>query len=122
VFRVLVVDDNQDAAESLAMALELEGYQTEVAHDGADALRKSSRFHPQVVILDISMPIMDGFEAAQALRRHVPHVRLVAVSGTNLADMNEQAQKAHFDAMFMKPADPVVLLATIGDLVKGKLK
>ena len=122
MFRVLVVDDNPDAAESLAMALELDGYQTAVAHNGADALRKSSQLHPQVVILDISMPIMDGIEAALALRRHVPHVRLVAVSGANLADMREQLEKVRFDAMFMKPADPVVVLATIGDLVKGKLK
>ncbi|HEV8689962.1 MAG TPA: response regulator [Ideonella sp.] len=120
MFRILVVDDNQDAAESLAMALELEGYQTEVAHDGADALRKSSRFHPQVVILDISMPIMDGFEAAQALRRHVPHVRLVVLSGTNLADMREQVDKVHFDAMFVKPADPAELLATVGYLVRER--
>jgi len=118
LFRILVVDDNADAAESLAMALELHGYQTEVAHDGADALRKSSRFHPQVVVLDISMPIMNGVEAALALRRHVPHVRLVAVSGTNLADMRQQVEMAHFDAMFVKPADPAQLLATIGELVR----
>jgi CheY-like chemotaxis protein len=120
VFRILVVDDNPDAAETLAMALELDGYQTEVAHDGADALRKSSRFHPQLVILDISMPIMDGVEAALALRRYVPHVRLVAVSGANLSEMRQQLEKAHFDAMFVKPADPAELLATVGNLVNAR--
>jgi CheY-like chemotaxis protein len=119
VFRILVVDDNQDAADTLAVVLELQGYQIQVAHDGADALRKASRFHPQVVIMDISMPIMNGVEAALALRRHVPHVRIVAVSG-DLSRVQEQGATRAFDAMFVKPVDPDELSGTIGELVKTR--
>ena len=81
--RVLVVDDNHDACDTLALTLELIGHEVEVAHDGEGALRAAERLHPHVVLLDIGLPGIDGYEVARRLRRipEVRHARLVALTG-----------------------------------------
>src|SRR5262245_58275863 len=84
--RVLVVDDNRDAADSLGVLLTLLGVETRTAHDGTAALEALDEFEPSVVLLDLAMPVMDGYEVAQRMRQHPHgrHVTLVAVTGWSL--------------------------------------
>jgi two-component system CheB/CheR fusion protein len=81
--RILVVDDNTDAAESLAMLLTLDGYVVETACDGPSALQLATDFHPEVVLLDIGLPGMDGFEIGRRLRAmpRLANTLLIALSG-----------------------------------------
>jgi two-component system CheB/CheR fusion protein len=105
---VLVVDDNVDAAESLALWLRLQGHEVWVAHEGASALEMAQRFHPQVVLLDIGMPGMNGYEVAQRLRQQpdlVP-LQLVAMTGYGQDEDRRRAREAGFDHHLVKPVDP----------------
>ena len=104
--RVLVVDDNADAAESLAALLELSGHSTRVANDGDEAVRMAHEFHPDIVFLDIGMPGKDGYEVARELRAS-PHTReavLVALTGWGAKDDRARSRKAGFDHHLTKPA------------------
>jgi len=103
--RVLVVDDNQDAATTLAMMLELEGHSTCLAFSAKDGLRLAETFHPDIAFLDIGMPGMNGYELARALRG-VPGlagIRLVAVSGWGGEEDKRQSAEAGFDQHLTKP-------------------
>jgi two-component system, sensor histidine kinase len=114
--RVLVVDDNVDAAASLAMVLESIGLPHRVAHDGASALREAAEFVPEVVLLDIGMPEMDGYEVARRLRGR-PETRealLVAVTGWSQAQDRRRSRAAGFDHHFAKPVDIAALTALLG--------
>jgi PAS domain S-box-containing protein len=110
--RVLVADDNEDAAESLAMLLTMHGHEVFVASDGVAALDAVTSFEPDVVILDIGMPRMNGYDVARELRaRSVGHdVRLVALTGWGQADDRQRAFDAGFDAHLTKPPDTESLL------------
>ena len=106
VRRVLVVDDNADAAESLAALLELSGHATRVANDGDEAVRIAHEFHPDIVFLDIGMPGKDGYEVARELRAS-PHTRqavLVALTGWGAKDDRARSRRAGFDHHLTKPA------------------
>jgi PAS domain S-box-containing protein len=109
--RVLVVDDNQDAAASLAMMLRLEGHAVEVAHDGQAALEAAQRFAPEVVLLDLGMPGMNGFEACRAMREQPGGAarRILALTGWNQEDDQRRSRAAGFDAHLVKPVDPQAL-------------
>jgi CheY-like chemotaxis protein len=103
--RILVVDDNEDAAELLALALAQLGHSTRTANDGPSALQAAEEFVPDVALLDIGLPVMDGYELARQLR-HIPklkHVRLVAVTGYGEAADRRLSQEAGFDAYVLKP-------------------
>lgn len=105
---VLIVDDNRDAAEALALLLKLEGFATLVAFDGQTALEAVERSPPDVVLLDIGMPIMDGYEVARRIRA-IPagaDIVLVALTGWGQAKDRQQAFAAGFDEHLTKPADP----------------
>jgi PAS domain S-box-containing protein len=105
-FRVLVVDDNADAAESLAALLELSGHATRIANDGAEAVRAAHEFHPEIVFLDIGMPGKDGYEVARELRDS-PQTRqavLVALTGWGAQDDRARSRQAGFDHHLTKPA------------------
>jgi signal transduction histidine kinase/ActR/RegA family two-component response regulator len=106
--RVLIVEDKHDAAEALAMYLSLLGHQVRVAHDGVEALEASAAFLPDIILLDIGLPRMDGFEVAQAIRGQPwgADVLLVAVSGWGQADDKRRAVQAGFDQHLTKPIDP----------------
>jgi len=113
--RVLVVDDNGDAARSLATLLELHGHQVRTAGDGVQALAAAEEFGPDVVILDIGLPLLDGYEVARRMRR-LPsqrHVLLVALTGYGQQDDCAAAEAAGFAHHFVKPADPDALAACI---------
>jgi CheY-like chemotaxis protein len=111
--RVLVVDDNADAARSLSMLLEMNGHEVHTCHDGPSALRAAEAFGPEVVLLDIGLPGMDGFEVARRLREQtVPQQPLlVALSGYGQAEDQRRSREAGFDHHLVKPADPEVLTA-----------
>jgi PAS domain S-box-containing protein len=104
--RVLVVDDNVDAAQLLAEALTDLGHNTRVAYDGPSALTEAARFQPEVALLDIGLPVMDGFELARRLRRDLPGgmpLRLIALTGYGQGSDRERSAEAGFDRHFVKP-------------------
>jgi DNA-binding response OmpR family regulator/anti-sigma regulatory factor (Ser/Thr protein kinase) len=107
--RVLVVDDNTDAAEMLKRALETLGFVVEVAHDGPSALERCARFDPAIAVLDIGLPVMDGYELARRLRANCPDIRLIAVTGYGLESDRERSSSAGFDDHLVKPIDLALL-------------
>jgi signal transduction histidine kinase len=113
--RVLVVDDNKDAADTLEAYLAMEGFDVAVAYDGAAALEKVQLHVPDVVLMDIGMPRMDGYEAARMLRALGRPVRLIALTGWGQALDKTRAQEAGFDHHFVKPVD----LATIVEVLRA---
>lgn len=106
--KVLVVDDNRDAAETLALVLEMSGHQLLIGHSGSEALELGSREHPDAVILDIGMPDMTGYEAARRIRREAwgRKTYLLAITGWGQEDDKEAARAAGFDGHLTKPVDP----------------
>ncbi|MBC7954908.1 MAG: response regulator, partial [Cytophagales bacterium] len=113
--RVLVVDDNRDAAQSVASFLELGGHEVRTAADGGEALLAAELFGPDVVLLDIGLPVLDGYEVALRLRQTPAGRRalLMALTGYGQREDRLSAEAAGFDHHFVKPADPAVLLACI---------
>lgn len=109
--RILVVDDNRDAATSLAELLELTGHETRIAHDGLEAVQAAESFGPDVVLLDIGLPKLNGFEAARMIRQQPwgKAMMLVALTGWGQEEDRRKSSEAGFDAHLVKPADPVVL-------------
>jgi CheY-like chemotaxis protein len=105
--RVLVVDDNRDAADSLGMLLEVLGAEVRVARDGAEALEAYSAYDPAVVLLDIGMPGMDGYEVARRIRAQHPGPRptIVALTGWGQENDRREARDAGFDQHLVKPAE-----------------
>ena len=116
--RILIVDDNEDAAELLAAYLEGTGNTTRVAHDGPAALRVALEFAPEVVLLDVGLPVMNGYEVARRLREHAGYerLRLIAVTGYGQESDRRQAKEAGFDAHLVKPVNIQRLEQTIREL------
>ena len=117
--RVLVVDDNRDAADSLAMILEMSGTEVAVAYDGEQALVLIEEETPDVVLMDIGMPVMDGYEVARRIRSTPGGERfhLVALTGWGQADDKERALSTGFDEHLTKPVDPDVLAQMLASSV-----
>jgi PAS domain S-box-containing protein len=113
VKRILVVDDNADAAETMALLLETCGHDTAVVHDGLSALAKAAEMEPDVVLLDIGLPGMDGYEVARRLRQNptTRHAVLAALTGYGQVRDVERARDSGFDKHFTKPVDIEVLQA-----------
>lgn len=108
--RVLVVDDNVDAADSMAMLLRARGHAVEVAYNGRSGLDKLQRQTPDVVFLDIGLPDVDGHEIARRIRNsHARTVRLIAVTGWGQEEDRRRALEAGFDVHLTKPVDPAML-------------
>jgi signal transduction histidine kinase/ActR/RegA family two-component response regulator len=109
--RVLVVDDNRDAADSLALLLQAMGHEVATAYDGAEALAQSGRLRPDAVLLDLGLPEMDGYEVARRLRREpgLRGVLLVALTGYGHEEDRRRTLESGFDAHLVKPADLGVL-------------
>jgi PAS domain S-box-containing protein len=105
--RVLVVDDNEDGANSLAMLLQLAGHEVRAVHDGPTALDMAKAFRPDLVLLDIGMPRMDGYEVARQLRKQpgLEKALLVAVTGYGQEEDRRRTQEARLDAHLVKPVD-----------------
>lgn len=112
--RVLVVDDNADAADSLAMLLQVRGDDVRVAYDGEEALFAEQEFMPDVLLLDIGMPKLSGYEVARRVRdARGRGVLIVAITGWGQEDDRQRAREAGFDHHFTKPVDYAALLEVI---------
>ena len=113
--RVLIADDNQDAADSLAMYLEMAGHDVRVVHDGRSALSVARVFRPDTALLDIGMPQLNGYEVAQALRQEAwgAGITLIALTGWGQEDDRQRAIAAGFDRHLTKPVDPDALVSLI---------
>jgi DNA-binding response OmpR family regulator len=113
--RVLIVDDNKDFADAVALTLRLEGYVARACYDGTDALHQAASFHPQIVILDIHMPKLTGYEAARVFKRHpeATRPRLIALTGMTGEAAQVRAQMAGFDHYVAKPADSAAIVALV---------
>lgn len=106
VQRVLVVDDYPDSADMLAEALEDMGHQVAVAHDGETALTLAGEFSPQIALLDLRLPRMDGFELAGKLKElHGAGLLLVAMTGLSRPEERSKATQVGFKHYFVKPVD-----------------
>ena len=116
--RILVVDDLNDAAASLALVCELYGAEARVARNGLEALTVGASFLPDVVLMDISMPHMDGYEAARRLRAESwgKKVVLIALTGWGRQGDIEAARKAGFDGHLLKPVGAEALIDLISQL------
>ena len=120
--RMLIVDDNVDAAESLAFLLRLDGHEVRTAYDGAFALALAAEYAPEVVLQDIGLPKMNGYEVARRLRQHPATARclLVAIIGYGEADDLRRSRAAGFDHHLSKPVDfdeLANLFASVGGIV-----
>ncbi len=115
--RVLVVDDNIDAASLLADLLIAYGHQVHVAHSGPDALRGLTSFTPDAALLDIGLPVMDGYELARALRVRLPQLKLVALTGYGQPGDLARSSAAGFDAHLVKPVSIANVRRTLEQLL-----
>jgi two-component system CheB/CheR fusion protein len=109
--RILVVEDNPDAAATLRDFLELSGHEVELANSGTDGVQAARDFHPEVVLCDLGLPGMDGYEVAAALRRdpETASAKLIAVTGYGREEDRRKSKEAGFDLHLTKPVDPVQL-------------
>jgi two-component system, chemotaxis family, CheB/CheR fusion protein len=114
---ILVVDDQQDAADLLAMVLTEHGHRVEVAHDGESALELARAFRPQIALLDLGLPGMDGYQLAALLLATptLTHCRLIAVSGHCTPQDRERSKATGFSAHLAKPVSIDTLLLAIDD-------
>ncbi|HVK86931.1 MAG TPA: ATP-binding protein [Kofleriaceae bacterium] len=116
--RILVVDDNQDAAYAMKLALELLGYAVTTAHDGYAAIAAANEFNPDIALLDIGLPEMDGYELAQRLKQH-GDLRLVAITGYGQASDVRRSEEAGFERHLVKPVDIERLERVVRELRAG---
>jgi CheY-like chemotaxis protein len=119
--RILLADDNRDAAESLAIILRLEGHEVELAHDGAAALRAFAQNRPDVALLDIGMPSTSGYEVARQIRANPDGARVLLIAITGWAQDSDKAQSraAGFDHHLTKPVEPEMLIELLGPARDG---
>jgi len=119
--RMLIVDDNRDAADSLAMLLRISGHDIRTAYDGAEALQAAKEFRPDVVLLDIGLPKMDGHEVAQQLRQEPwgRRICLIAVTGWSEETDRAKSRAAGFDHHLVKPLDTAQLAQLLDDVARS---
>jgi len=113
--RVLIADDNKDAADSLGILLEIDGHEVRVAHGGHAALALAQAFRPDFALLDIGMPDLNGYEVATALRKESwgKKIQLIALTGWGEESDRRQSQAAGFDRHLTKPVDLDELCAVL---------
>jgi len=117
--RVLVVDDNQDAALTLSEMLSMSGFLCTVAHTGADAVAAVNQHRPHAVLLDIGLPDIDGYEVCRRIRQRGNPPVVIALTGWGQEKDRRNAESAGFDAHLTKPADPQRLMTLLNSLVAG---
>jgi PAS domain S-box-containing protein len=118
VRRILVVDDNQDAAASLALLLEISGHEVHVAHDGAQALEAAAKYRPEVVLLDIGLPVVNGYDVCQKIRHEAwgRPMMIVALTGWGQEEDRDKSHQAGFNDHLVKPVDYDALVALLDAL------
>jgi len=120
--RVLIVEDYQDTREMYARYLRFSGFEVREARNGAEALRKAAGEHPDVIVMDLALPRMDGWEATRRLKaepatRGIP---VIALTGHAHADREQEARKAGCDAFLTKPCLPDALVKEIHRVLGGR--
>lgn len=120
-YRIMVVDDNRDAADSMAMMLEARGHLVCSVYDGRDAVEAFQDFQPDAAILDIGLPHISGYELATQFRQSGHPCALIAISGWGTDRDKEQARRWGFDAHLTKPADPHAVIAMMESLCAAAL-
>ncbi len=115
--RILVVDDNKDSADSLAMLLRLSGHETRTAHDGLEAVDAAMAFRPEVILLDIGMPNLNGYEACRRIRAQASgrDIMIIATTGWGQEQAREASKAAGFDAHLVKPINPAELASLLAE-------
>jgi CheY-like chemotaxis protein len=116
IHRVLVADDNTDSAQSLAMLLEMQGYEVRTVADGQESVRVASQFVPDAILLDIGMPLLNGYDAALQIRRQPrgKDILLIAQTGWGQERDRRRSREAGFDAHLTKPLDFATLMKLLG--------
>jgi len=118
--RALVIDDNVNSADSLALLLQLWGHEVRVAYDGPSALTAAAALRPDIVLLDLTLPDMDGYEVADRLRQgQIGEARLVAITGRGLEADRQRSRAAGFDGHLVKPVEPAALRALFEQLSRA---
>jgi CheY-like chemotaxis protein len=114
---VLIVDDNVDAAETLAMMLELLGQQTRQAHEGKDALQAAVEYKPELIFMDIGLPGLSGHEVAERMRKELgmTDTYIIALSGYGTDEDRRKSLYAGFDSHLVKPLDPATLPSILAE-------
>ncbi len=117
-FRILVVDDNPDSALSMAMMLSMMGHETRTAHDGEAAVATAEAFRPQVVLLDIGLPKLNGYEVAQRIRKEEwgASMFLVAITGWGQDEDRRRSEDVGMNLHLVKPVEPSALDRVLADL------
>ena len=121
--KILVVDDNRDSATTLAMLLKITGNELQTAHDGQEAVAKAEQFQPEVILLDIGMPVMDGYQACRAIRTQPwgQRIKIVALTGWGQDSDRRQTREAGFDAHLVKPVEHALLVKTLDELMPSSV-
>jgi PAS domain S-box-containing protein len=120
--RILIVDDNRDSADSLAMLLEITGNQTFMAHDGLEAIQAVEKYRPEVVLLDIGLPKLDGHEVCRRVREQPwgKDIVVIALTGWGQEDDRRKSEEAGFNGHLVKPVDYDMLLELLGELMNAR--
>lgn len=121
-FRILVVDDNHDSALSQAMMLSIMGHETRTAHDGESAVSTAESFLPDVVLLDIGLPLLNGYEVAQRIREQPWGVSmfLIAVTGWGQDEDRQRSAEVGLNVHMVKPVEPAVLEKLLDELAQDQ--
>lgn len=117
--RILLIDDNRDAAESLQFLLDLEGHETAIAHDGSAGLEEARRFGPEAILCDLDLPgELDGFALAREVREdpRLGSTLLIALTGYGMEDVGGRAREAGFHRHLMKPVELQAIERVLQDL------
>lgn len=119
--KVLVVDDDRDSVEMLKILLDMNGGATHVAYDGVEAVKLAEELRPEVILLDIGLPKIDGYEACRRIREHAwgRHMIVVALTGRGLDDDRAMSQRSGFDMHLVKPVEPELLLTVLAATPRG---
>ena len=113
--QVLIVEDNADHAQTLGLILQLKGHNLQIASDGLAAIEMARRMRPDVVLLDLGLPGVDGFEVARRLKReHGDAMRIIAISAYGTESDRRQSLEAGCEVHLMKPADPRFIESLLG--------
>jgi CheY-like chemotaxis protein len=120
--RILIVDDNRDSADSLGMLLQIMGNDIRMAHDGQEGVDVAEEFRPDVVLLDIGLPKLNGYEACRRIRKQPwgSSVVLIALTGWGQDDDRRRSHEAGFDHHMVKPVDPQALMGLLHELNGAK--
>ena len=122
--RMLVVDDNRDSVDSLATLLRLMGNDVHMAFDGVEAVHAAHTYKPDVMLLDVGLPLRNGYEVARLIRGEAwgRNMVLIALTGWGQEQVRKQSREAGFDHHLVKPVDPKALMALVAELFNGQRK